>query len=564
MPFVGGIVLVDEGKSMEEARKGSKKVIAAIVIVVILIIVALAVVFMTGITGGQKTAVFYMATHVLSLDPMDAYDTASFIPIHNIYDTLVGYPGEDIDEYVGVLATSWTVSPNGLYYNFTLRRDVKFSNGNPFTAEDVKFSVDRVLQMDSPDTGVAWILSQDVNETSVTVIDDYNVSFRLTFPYAGFLATIAQPFPLGIMDKENTTEHYSDADPYAHDYRKYHPLGTGPYMLESWEEETRTVLVKNPHYWKGWEGNHLDKIVIKEVEDVNTKVQALKSGDATIAEIPFGNIPDVQNDPNIVIDPVATFQLEMIAMNTDEERAGHEFMKNATVRRAFSFAFDYANTSLNFYAGYMDPVQGCIPNGMPLETESQPSKAFTFDLRMASQLLNESGYTLDSQNERFNGTAIEIYVDSGDTERAQTASLFKTNLNRLGINVNLQQVTSSVLEGKRTGDDWDMYMTGWVIDYLDPDDYVLPIAASRHVSGGDYFNTGVNISAVDDATMDAAETSDPEDRAALYKIVWENLNEDPNMIFVGQTRYVCFYRANLQGFMFNAVTWYNFYYYWLT
>jgi len=539
-------------------------VLIAIVIAAILIIAALAVVFMTGLVGGQKTIVFYMATNVLSLDPMDAYDTASFIPIHNIYDTLVGYPGEDIGNYTGVLATTWTVSPDGLYYNFTLRRDVKFSNGNAFTAEDVKFSVDRILQMDSPDTGVAWILSQDVDETSVTIIDDYNVSFKLTFPYAGFLATIAQPFPLGIMDKEFTEDQYSTSDPFAHAYMYSHTMGTGPYMLESWEEQVQTVLVKNPNYWGGWAGDHVDKVIIKEIADVNTKVQALKSGDATIAEIPYGNIPDVQGDANIVIDPVMTFQLEMISMNTDEERADHEFMTNATVRRAFSFAFDYANTSSNFYAGYMDPVQGCIPNGMPFEAESQPSKAFTFNLNMASQLLNDSGYTLDIDDKRFNGTAMDIYVDEGDTERAQTASLFKTNLNRLGITVALHQVTSSILEGIRTSDNWDMYMTGWVIDYLDPDDYVLPIAVSANVGGGDYFNTGVNISALDDAAVAAAETTDPDDRADLYNTVWEELNEEPNMIFVGQTKYVCFYRSNLHGFMFNPVTWYNFYNYWLS
>jgi len=238
-------------------------------------------------------------------------------------------------------------------------------------------------------------------------------------------------------------------------------------------------------------------------------------------------------------------------------------MKNATVRRAMSFAFDYANTSKNFYAGYLDAVQGCIPNGMPLETESQPSKNFTFDLKKASQLLNASGYTLDPQGKRFNGTFVEIYADVGDIERVQAASLFKTNLNRLGMNVNLTSVTGAILDTLKKTDNWDMHMSGWVIDYLDPDDYVLPIALCADLDG-DYFYSGVNITAVNDAALQAQETKNPTDRANLYKIVWEGLNEDPNMIFEGQTRYVCFYRSNLQGFWFNPVTWYNFYYYSLT
>jgi peptide/nickel transport system substrate-binding protein len=550
------------GEEIKGAAKPKKPVavLVAILVVAVLVIAALAYVFVIGGGEGQKTIVFYAATNVLSLDPMDAYDTMSFIPIQNIYDTLVGYPGEDIDEYVGVLATSWTVSDDGVYYNFTLREGVKFSNGNDFTAEDVEFSVKRILEMDSPDTGVAWILSQDVGLDSVTVIDDYHVSFELTFPYAGFLATIAQPFPLAIMDKDFTEAHYGDSDPYAHDFMKNNPMGTGPFKLEKWDPNVETILVRNENYWGGWEGEHVDKVIIKEVSEAATRVQALKSGDATIAEIPYGNIPDVEDDPNVVVDPVRTFQLEMIAMNVNTTKSGHEFMTDAGVRRALCFAFDYANTSTLYYAGYMDPVQGPIPNGMPFETEAQPYKEFTFDLAMASELLNDSGYGLNAENLRFEGTAINIYVDEGDTERAQTGSLFKTNLNRLGINVNLQQVTSAVLEDTRKTDDWDMYFTGWVIDYLDPDDYVLPIAVS-YDAAGDYFLTGINNPTIDDAALAAAETIDPDERADLYNVVWEELNADPNMIFVGQTKYVCYYRTNLDGFMFNAVTWYNFYHY---
>lgn len=548
----------EEVKKPVPAKK-PRGMLIAVVIVVILLLAAVAYVFMAG-GGGQKTIVFYAATSVLSLDPADAYDTMSFIPIMNIYDTLVGYPGEDISTYTGVLASSWTISDDGTYYNFTLREDVKFSNGNDFTAEDVKFTVERILEMDSPDTGVAWILSQDVDMMSVTVIDDYHVSFKLTFPYAGFLATIAQPFPLGIVDKDYTEAEYSTSDPYAHDFMKKNPMGTGPYKLEKWEENVQTILVKNDEYWGGWEGEHVDKIIIKEISEPATRVQALKSGDATIAEIPYGNIPDVEDDPDIVVDPVLTFQLEMLAMNVDSEKSGHEFMTVPKVRQAFSYAYDYANTSTNYYAGYMDPVQGCIPNGMPLETASQPYKAFTFNLVKAGTLLNESGYTPGTDGKRFGGTALSIYVDSGDTERAQAASLFKTNLNKLGITVDLQQVTSAVLEDVRKTDDWDMYATGWVIDYLDPDDYVLPIAVSAD-AGGDYFLTGVNNASMDEAALTAATTVDPDDRADLYKTVWEIMNEEPNMIYVGQTNYVAFYRSNLDGFMFNPVTWYNFYWY---
>ena len=553
-------------ESPTPAPSGRPKVaIAAIVVVVIVIIGGLAYYLMTQGGEEESVLVFYASTNVLSLDPQDSYDTMSFIPIHNIYDTLIDFPGDEIDSYVGSLATDWDVSPNGLFYNFTLREDVEFSNGNNFNASDVKFSVERSLAIENTgisETGVGWILTQDLDENSVTIIDEYHVQFQLTHSYAGFLATIAQQFPLGILDEEYTTDHYSDDDPLAHEFMKDHPMGTGPYMMESWTPSIETVLVKNDRYWKGWDGNHVDKVIIKEVAEANTRVQALISGDAHIAEIPYTNIPDVEDEAGVVVDPVSTFQLEMIAMCVNTTRVDHEFMQNAQVRQAFAWAFDYANTSSQYYYGYMDPAQGAIPNGMPYETESQPYRAFNFSLGRASELLNVSGYTLNAQDERFDGEPLDLYVDEGDTERIGTAQLYKTNLNRLGIAVEIHQVTSAVLEDVRPTRDWDMYMTGWVIDYLDPDDYVFPIGASYDV-GGDYFLTGIVNTDVDNATLAAAETNDADARIENYTAVWQELNEDPNMIFAGQTRYVAFYRDNVQGFMFNPVTWYNFYFYWL-
>jgi peptide/nickel transport system substrate-binding protein len=85
-----------------------------------------------------------------TLDPADCYDTASSEPIFQIYETLVTYRGNDTKTFYPCLATDWTVSNDSLTWTFNLRQNVKFSNGNDFTAEDVKYSFDRVLIMDSP------------------------------------------------------------------------------------------------------------------------------------------------------------------------------------------------------------------------------------------------------------------------------------------------------------------------------------------------------------------------------------------------------------------------------
>lgn len=87
------------------------------------------------------------------------------------------------------------------------------------------------------------------------------------------------------MDEEFTMAHYSVADPYAHEFMKYNVMGTGPFKLELWQPHVQTILNRSADYWGGWDGKHPDRIIIKENTEPLTRVAALKSGDATIAEV---------------------------------------------------------------------------------------------------------------------------------------------------------------------------------------------------------------------------------------------------------------------------------------
>ena len=112
--------------------------------------------------------VYYRAEDQKTLDPADAYDSESTDVISQIYDTLVTFQGNDSQTFSPCLATDWTVSNDSLTWIFHLRHNVKFSNGNDFTAEDVKYSFDRVLTMGAPESGVDWILGQCMDTNSTT------------------------------------------------------------------------------------------------------------------------------------------------------------------------------------------------------------------------------------------------------------------------------------------------------------------------------------------------------------------------------------------------------------
>ena len=549
------------GEESRKIRKLRNIKITAIALIVVAVVLMSGVIYV-GMTwkGREGTVLVYCtANHTLTLDPADADDIGSLAPIGNIYETLIKYSSdENAPGFLEGLATSWTTSADGLWYNFTLRERVRFSNGNLLTASDVRFSIERVLSMDSPNTGVARILSKSIDLNSTHVLDDYHLSIKLKEPYAGFLATIAQPFPLSILDRESTLEHYSAADKYAHEFMSGNPIGTGPYMLERWQKGSEVVLVKNPLHWRGWSGNHTDKVVIREVADAESVTSALQAGNADIADVPLSNLSDIADNPDLAVKTFRTYDIEIAVMNMAHSRTSHLFMKDPNVRKALSYAFDYFNTSTQLYQDHMEELNGCIPNGLRLSAESQPTKHFIYNLTLASDLLNSSGYILDVANHRFNGTSMELVVQEGDPLRIASADSYAVSLRRLGVLATVEEGNNSVLEGKGN---WDMFFAKKALRYADPDDYVTQLLVSS-ASGGDFFRSGISDSIIDSAARAASASMSESSRLRAYEQIWQESNENPNMILIGQLNCVLVSKNLAMGFQFDPVMRLDFYTLW--
>jgi len=555
---IGCASVGEESRKIREIR--NIKIIAMALIVVALVLMGGVVYVGMNWKGGSGTVLVYCtANHTLTLDPADADDIGSLAPIGNIYETLIKYSSDENGlGFLEGLATSWTTSADGLWYNFTLREGVRFSNGNLLTASDVKFSIERVLSMDSPDTGVARIISRSLDLNSTQALDEFHLTMKLKQPYAGFLATIAQPFPLSILNREYTLEHYSAEDKYAHEFMSGNPMGTGPYMLGTWQKGSEVVLVKNPLHWRGWSGNHTDKIVIREVADAASITSALEAGSADVAEVPMSNLSDVADNPDLAVETFRTFDIEVAVMNTVHSRTNHSFMKDPNVRQAFSYAFDYLNTSAQLYQGNMEALNGCIPNGIPFSEESQPTKHFVYNLNMASNLLNSSGYFLDVGNHRFNGTTMELVVQGGNPLRIASAESYALSLRSLGVLATVEEGDSSILEGKGG---WDMFFAKKTIRYPDPDEYVTQMLVSS-ASGGDFFHSGISDSIIDSAARTASASMSESSRITAYEQIWQESKENPNVILIGQPECVFVSKSLATGILFDPVAGLDFYAIW--
>jgi peptide/nickel transport system substrate-binding protein len=499
-----------------------------------------------------------------TLDPADAYDTGSSEPIFQIYDTLVTYKGNDTLTFYPCLATEWTVSNDSLTWTFNLRENVKFSNGNDFTAEDVKYSFDRVLTMGAPESGVDWILSQCMDTNSTTVIDDYTIQIKLTQAYGGFLALL--PFTVAaIVDKDYVEAHGGVVAGVENEWMKLNPMGTGPYMLDHWTRATELVLNKNPNYWGGWEGKHVDKVVIKYADEAATRILALKNGDADMVYIPYANLNDVKDEKGVVVHPFDSYDIIMCVINT--KASNNQYLTDGQVRKALSYAFDYDTAIETAYNGFASRLAGAIPKGMPFyDTQNNGQPLYNFDLTMAEQILDNAGYTksydLDGTLYRFNGTTIRIFYNAGNAEREMMAIMFRTALDEIGI------LSSVIAEGwpqllhrMYTTDDYDLMFIGWGPDYNDPDDYVFPFIASADVSG-DTYNTGYKNETVDEKLVEAKYSADPVVRAAAYKAAYDIYIQEPSFIFLQQRQYIRPWRDWVQGYSYNPVReWYFYDYY---
>ncbi len=220
-------------------------------------------------------------------DPAIAYGHESYV-LNNLYDPLLRYNTKE-KKLEPALATSWSVSDDGLQWTFKLRPGVKFHSGEPMTSKSVKAFLDRNIKM-GQSANYLW------GGATVTTPDDMTV-----------VVTTKDPLPIDLIASASYACMVYSADSAAKGtdwFQKGNDDGTGPYHVVQWVPNQQIVLERNKDYWRGWKGGEPDRIIVKIVSEVSTQLQMLRSGEAdmTFSTIPFDMITTLQQDPNIKVD----------------------------------------------------------------------------------------------------------------------------------------------------------------------------------------------------------------------------------------------------------------------
>ena len=431
-----------------------------------------------------KTLRFAFQGTLNALDPYSLNETFTLGMLGNVYE---GLTKRDKDlKIIPGLAESWeTIDP--LHWRFHLRKDVKFSNGNAFTADDVVFSAERV-RADGSD------LKTRIPADSVwTKVDDNTVDVELKTPNPILYYEWDTWY---MMDKEWAEAEGATKPVSAKDTNPgpsaYKANGTGPFTIESHEPGVKTVFKRRDGYWgENLIDTNLDGVVFTPISSDSTRVAALLSGDVDLIEpVPVQDIDRVNSDPNT--EALTGPELRAIFLNMNQIRdelptsniKGKNPFKDPNVRKAFYQAIDIEAIDKRVMRGLATPIPLLIA---PQLYSAPDLKRWPYDVDAAKKLLTDAGYPdgftvgMECPNDR--------YVNDEQICQAVVSMLAK-----IGVTVNLNAQPKSKYFAKVLapgGYDNDFSLLGWTPGSFDSWNVFVSLATCRDETGkGGPFNLG--------------------------------------------------------------------------
>ena len=476
------------------------------------------------VDDGTFTVAMY--TDFTDWDPAAAFSLEIWF-LRNVYETLLWYnlPGSE-ETFSPGLATSWETSEDGLSWTFSLRQGVKFHDGTDFNAQAVKYSIDRTIELG---TGAAYIWAPVDN---IEVKDDYTVVFHLK--YAAPIDLIASSQYGAYIYSPTASEAGTEW------FQQGHDAGTGPYMIESWEPDQQTVLVKFPDYWAGWKGQHFSKIFLKVVLEKSTQVQMLESGEADRASsVPIDSLDRLRANPEVSVLTGPSWMNSQFLINVKKPPTD-----NLLVRQAISYAWDYTTVVDKIYNGLAAVAEGPIPKTM--WGHKDDLKLYTFDLEKAKSLIEESGLKPEELK-------IVLAYHSTSAEYENAALLLQQNLETIGVQVELKPGPWNTLweEAKNLDTAPNIQTMTWWPTYPTPNDWLY----------GEYRTedpTNFNLSHYSNPDMDAMldkamslEGTDREEAIRLYGEIQQLLVDEAVAIFYADLSFRVTQRADILGTITN-------------
>jgi peptide/nickel transport system substrate-binding protein len=496
----------------------------------------------------------------ITLDPAAASSTVDLQKLINIYEVLVWYDGSDPNKLMPWLAEevpsfeNGLISSDGLNFTFHIRKGVKFHDGSELTAEDVKYSFDRILMMAFSGNYTYRFITGYLSPETISVIDQYTVRFTLLKPMPSFLRVLTVSTS-GIVSKAYVEAHGGITPKQENAWMKSHTLGTGPFMLEEFVPNERLVLKRFDGYWR--DPAKSERITFLPVADVNTKILMLTTGEADIIDMEgrFSWYDELKAIPGVVVNEgQPRFNGDFVALNFNidtknmlpSDTIPSDFFTDINVRYGFIYAFPYEQYMSTVHAHGNTRYIGPIPPGMLGDNPDLP--LWNQDFAKAESYFRKTQWW-------DKGFTITFVALEGWTDFEKALLMFKDALETLNpkFHVNVQVMAVSDMIAKiyaQPSSPLPVYYWGVTCKFNDPDSLARPLL---HSQGSQAKAVGYKNAAVDRLIEEAFSTYDEKARAEYYREMETVAYDDPPNIWVDVETSFDVMRDWVKGFSSNPV-----------
>lgn len=459
-----------------------------------------------------------------TMDPRLARDTSSWRAIELVYDGLVRLDNNLTPQ--PDLAESWD-NPNPTTWVFHLRKGVTWHDGQPFTAEDVKYTFDSIL-----DPGFkAPYAKLYAPIKKIEVVDPNTVKFTLDAPYAPLLSYM----DMGIVPK-----HIGEKNDNSLSSK---PVGTGPYKFVQWDKKSKIIFEANDKYFGG--APKTPKVTYFIIPDNTARVAALEAGDVDFVHSPLSpqDIPRIKGNSKFTVEETTALGFTYLNFNTSSP-----LLSDIKVRQAIAHLVDKNALSTQVYQGMDKPGKSPLLPGTWAYTDKIDD--YTYDPAQAKSLLAEDGWkdadgdgVLEKNGQKL---SITLSTHSEDPNRVQAVQYLQNVFNQAGIQTKVSitewpTFNSNVMAGK-----YDIALLGW-LNLVDPDRAMYTqFVTNEGNNWGKYSNA-----TVDTLLKDARATMDQKARAKMYEEAAQIVTRDVVYDVILYQGYVVMHSKKLTGFKPN-------------
>lgn len=476
------------------------------------------------------------------LDPVRDLHYTSPMTVSACYETLMTMTPGDYINLKPALATKWERTSDGKGWRFTLRDNVKFVSGNPMTADDVKFSLDRVRY-------IRFQSSQYLdNVEAINVIDDKTVDVILKKPNEPILTILAAP-SFVVTDRKAVEAQGGVGTPdskgkdKATDWLNQNSAGTGPYKLVGWMRNSQVQMVANPNYWGG--KPPFQRVVIRHFEDGAAQLLAIRRGDIDVA---FNLLPEqvatLKDEKDIGINGLTSLDFVYLALSHNPEF--NKALANKKARQAIGYAIDYEGIKNSLLGGAAVRSASFLPVGSVGSTEEVTRRiGFREDLDRSRKLLAEAGYPDGFEFEVIYGTSMVA-----GTSYHVMGQKVQSDLARVGIKLKINPMPQVNVRTLYNGAKMSAVITYWNPPAVET--ALWAWATVQRVAKRLHWKPPEELIKLVD---EAASEPDMKKQEALYLKYQEAMVDEANLIVLFQPIYRIGVRKTLKELPLTAAGW---------